>query len=84
VKEISGNDLTITEGTKTVTYKDVTLTIAAGAEIMRNGAAAALSDLKAGDHVMVSQSSEGTFVGAFDDSHQPPRHGHDGRPGDRP
>ncbi len=81
VKSVSGNDLTITEGTKTVTYKDVTISIADGATISRNGSTAQLSDLKAGDHVHVSQSSDGTDVHAFDDSHQPPRGpGHGGPP----
>src|SRR5262245_45727540 len=72
VKSVSGDQLTITEGTKTLTYKDVTLTIPGDATVSRNGAKASLSDLAAGDHVMVSRSSDGTFVGAFDSSHRPP------------
>jgi len=72
VKSVSGDQLTITEGTKTLKYKDVTLTIASDASVRRNGATAALSDLKAGDHVMVSQSSESTHVDAFDSQHRPP------------
>jgi hypothetical protein len=83
VKSVSGNDLTLTEGTKTVTYKDVTTTIADGATIMRNGKTAQLSDLKAGDHVHVSQSSDGTNVFAGDDSFRPP-HGGPGGPGGPP
>jgi hypothetical protein len=83
VKSVSGNDLTITEGTKTVTYKDVTITIADGATIMRNGKTAQLSDLQAGDHVHATQSSDGTVVLAGDDSFRPP-HGGPGGPGGPP
>lgn len=68
VKSVSGDDVTITEGTKTVTYKDVTISIPDGATIKRNGETAQLSDLKAGDHVHVEQSSDGTNVFAGDDS----------------
>jgi hypothetical protein len=71
VKSVSGNDVTITEGTGTVTYKDVTVTIASGAKVTRNGATAAVSDLKAGDNISVSSSSDGTTVFAFDSTHQP-------------
>jgi hypothetical protein len=87
VKSLSGNQLAITEGVKNVTYKDVTLTIPSNATVVRNFAKAQLSDLKVGDFVHVSQSSEGTFVLATDASHRPGR-GHfgpeDGRPGGRP
>src|SRR5439155_10824934 len=72
VKSVSGDQLTITEGTKALTYKDATVTIPGDATIRRNGAKAALGDLKAGDHVIVSRSSDGTFVGAFDSQHRPP------------
>jgi hypothetical protein len=72
VKSISGDEVTITEGTKTLTYKDATVTIPGDATARRNGSKAELGDLKAGDHVVVSRSSDGTFVGAFDSQHQPP------------
>ena len=87
VKSVSGDELTITEGTKTLTYKDVTLTIASDATVYRNGSKASLSDLKEGDHVLVSQSSDGTFVDAFDSEHRPPHPGPGGPGGphgDRP
>lgn len=71
VKSVSGQDLTITEGTKDVTYKDVTLTIADDATVVRNGKKATLADLKAGDHVGVTVSSAGTFVFAADDTFRP-------------
>jgi hypothetical protein len=84
VKSVSGDQLTITEsarkGSTTVTYKDATLTIPSDATIRRNGATASLGDLKAGDHVHVASSSDGTFVDAFDSSHRPPRHGPGGPP----
>src|SRR5437870_8035472 len=72
VKSVSGDQLTITEGTKALTYKDATVTIPGDATIRRNGAKPALGDLKAGDHVIVSRSSDGTFVGPFDSQHRPP------------
>ncbi len=72
VKSVSGDELTITEGTKAVPYKDVTVTIPSGATIMRNGKTAQLSDLKADDHVHVVSSSDGTVVFAADDSFRPP------------
>jgi hypothetical protein len=81
VKSVSGDQLTISEGTKTLTYKDVTITIASDATVYRNGAKASLSDLQAGDHVMVSRSSEGTSVDAFDAQHQPRPHPGMRRPG---
>lgn len=86
VKSVSGDQLTITEGTKTLTYKDVTVTIPSDATVYRNGSKAALSDLQAGDHVIVSRSSDGTFVGALDSKHRPPHPGdrHNGPPAGPP
>jgi hypothetical protein len=72
VKSVNGDQLTITEGTQSATYKDVTLTIPSGAKVRRNFADAQLSDLKAGDRVHVSSSPEGTFVLAVDANHQGP------------
>jgi len=62
VASVSGDQLTITEGTDKVPYKTVTLTIPSDATIIRNGQKASLSDFKAGDFVHVSQSSDGTLV----------------------
>jgi hypothetical protein len=85
VKSVSGSDLTITEAANGVTYKDVTVTIPSGATIVRNGATASLSDLKAGDHVDVRSSSDGTSVFAFDSSFVPPQGPRGGwRPGAPP
>jgi hypothetical protein len=69
---LSGDQLTITEGTKSATYKTVTLTIPAGATVRRNDAHASLSDLKSGDTVIVLQGPEGTAVDANDAQHQLP------------
>ncbi|MEA2429147.1 MAG: hypothetical protein QOF37_2775 [Thermoleophilaceae bacterium] len=71
LKSRSGNDVTITEGTQTQTYKDVTITVPSGATIYRNGAKASLDALKDGDFVRVAQSPEGTFVMARDASFRP-------------
>jgi hypothetical protein len=68
---LSGQDLAITEGTKSATYKTVTLTIPSDATVRRNGEKAQLSDLRSGDTVMVVQSPKGTFVNAFDAQHEP-------------
>jgi hypothetical protein len=81
VKSVTGDQLTITEGTKTVTYKDEAITVGSDATVYRNGAKAAIGDLKVGDHVHVSQSSDGTFVFAGDAAHRPGL-GHHGPGGD--
>lgn len=89
VKAVSGDELTITEGTTAVPYKDVTVTIPTGASIERNGKTATLADLKAGDDVHVSVSSDGTDVHAHDASFRPAggrggRGGHGGPGGPPP
>lgn len=82
VVSVFGSDVTIKEGTATVTYKTTTIAVPDGATIRRNGKTAALSDLKAGDHVHIEQSSDGTNVFAGDSSFVPPgpRDGHGGPP----
>jgi hypothetical protein len=72
-KSLSGDQLTITEGTQKATYKDQTLTIPASAKIYRNGASAHLSDLRSGDEVNVIQGPKGTMVDANDAQHQETR-----------
>jgi hypothetical protein len=69
---LSGEELTITEGTKSATYKTVTLTIPANATVRRNGEDAQLSDLKAGDEVLVVRSPDRTLVAAHDAQHPGP------------
>jgi hypothetical protein len=86
VTALSGNDITLHEGTKTVTYKDVTVTVPDGATVTRNDATAALSDIKVGDRVSISSSSEATQVRAHDSTFRPaggqrgPGGGHGGPP----
>jgi hypothetical protein len=69
---LSGDQLTITEGTKSATYKTVTIPIPANATVRRNEEKAQLTDLKAGDEVMVLQSPNGTVVAAHDAQHPGP------------
>jgi hypothetical protein len=81
---LSGEQLTITEGTKTATYKTVTLTIPSSATVYRNGEKATLSDIKSGDTVTVMQSPSGTVVNAFDAEHEPKLQIHKGGAGSGP
>jgi hypothetical protein len=67
---LSANQLAINEGTKTSTYKTVTLTIPSGATVRRNGLQAQLSDLRSGDEVTVVQSPPSTVVIAHDAKHE--------------
>ena len=69
--DASGDSLTIVEGTDSVTYKTVTLTIPAGATISLDAKTSQLSSLVAGDRVSVSSSSDGTTVFATDSSFAP-------------
>jgi hypothetical protein len=66
VKSVSGDQLTITEGTEQATYKTVSLDIPSDATVIRKGKKAELGDLQEGDQVHVSQSPENTFVFAAD------------------
>lgn len=66
VESVSGQQLTIKEGTRTATYKTVTLTIPANARVRDNGHSATLADLKAGQHVLVVQGPKHTRVSAHD------------------
>jgi hypothetical protein len=72
VQSVSGQELTIEEGTKTLKYKTVTLTIPAGATVRRDGKTAQLGDLQSGDHAIVIANSDGTtMVNAADSSFMP-------------
>jgi hypothetical protein len=66
VQSVSGPQLTLREGTKTSTYKTVTLTIPAGASVRDNRQAATLSDLKPGQRALVLQGPKRTLVVAHD------------------
>jgi hypothetical protein len=66
VDSVSGDQLTIKEGTRTATFKTLTLTIPADAKVRRNGEDAQLSDLQQGDVVAVTSIEGGkTLVKAF-------------------
>lgn len=73
VKSVDGDagTITIAEGTKSATYKTLTLSVPSGATIVRDGKKASLAEIKAEDHVSVSSSSEGTTVFAMDSSFRP-------------
>src|SRR3954447_14133923 len=64
VESVSGDQLTVKEGTRKATYKTITLTVPPSAKIRRNGDAASLSDLQAGDLVSVVTTGDKTFVKA--------------------
>jgi hypothetical protein len=65
VKSVSGQSLTLTEGTQTATYKDVTLTIPSDALIRTPGNDnASLSDLQTGWKAVVAQLPDKTVVAA--------------------
>jgi hypothetical protein len=87
VTAVSGSTITLHEGTASVAYKDVTVTVPDGATVTRNDATAALADIKVGDRVEISSSSEATVVRAFDPAFRPAGgRGHHGPcgPGDGP
>jgi len=62
VDSVNGQQLTLTEGTKTASYKTVTLTIPASARIRDNRKPATLSDLSPGQRVIVITAPKRTFV----------------------
>ena len=64
VTAVSGDQLTLQEGTATSTYKTVTLTIPATANVRDNGQKATLSDVKTGQQAAVVQLPQRTLVRA--------------------
>ena len=62
VQSVSGQQLTIREGTKNATYKTVTLTIPSSAKVRDNRQASTLSALTAGQRVSVVQAPKRTWV----------------------
>lgn len=62
VQSVSGQQLTITEGTRSHTYKAVTLTVPSDAIVRDDRQAAQLSDVKAGQRVLVVQGPKRTRV----------------------
>ena len=62
VQSVSGDSLTLREGTRNASYRTVTVTIPSGARVRNNGQTAALSSLTAGEHVGVLQGLAHTWV----------------------
>ena len=62
IQSVSGQQLTITEGTKKATYKTVTITIPNSAIVRDNRQATQLSALTAGERVVVVQGPQKTRV----------------------
>jgi hypothetical protein len=62
VQSVSGQQLTIREGTKKATYKDVTLTIPSNAKVRDNRRSSTLSALTAGQRVAVVEAPQRTWV----------------------
>jgi len=62
VQSVSGNTLTLREGTKKATYKTVTLTLPSNAKVRNNRQASTLSALKPGERVTVLQAPSRTTV----------------------
>jgi hypothetical protein len=70
LNSVDGTTVHIKEATDKATYKDdVGIDVGSNARVMRNGAKAQLSDLKAGDHVrVITGLPKGNIVIAFDDA----------------
>ena len=66
LKSVDGNTLTVTEGTDTEVYKTVDIDVGGSAKVHRNGKTAKVSDLKAGDFVLVAKDDSGYRVHAVD------------------
>jgi len=66
VQSVSGQQLTVADGTLKHTYKTVTLTIPANAKVRDNKQTAQLSDVKSGQIVVVIQGPAHTWVMAHD------------------
>lgn len=62
VSSVSGQQLTIAEGTKKATYRTVALTIPATARVRVNRQLGTLAGVKAGQRVMVIQAPQRTWV----------------------
>lgn len=62
VQSVSGQQLTIREGTKKATYKTVTVTIPSSAKVRDNRRASTMSALTAGQRVSVVQAPNRTWV----------------------
>ena len=62
VQSVSGRQLTLVEGTPKATYKTVTVTVPADAVVRDDRQKASLSDVKAGQRVLVLDAPQRTYV----------------------
>jgi hypothetical protein len=62
VQSVSGQQLTLAEGSRKATYKTVTLTIPAGALVRDNGRKSTLSSVTDGQRAVVVGGPKNTFV----------------------
>jgi hypothetical protein len=62
VQSVSGQQLTVKEGTKYATYKAITLTIPTNALVRDDGQRASLGNVKSGQRVIVVQAPMRTLV----------------------
>lgn len=62
VQSVNGQQLTLTEGTKTQTYKTVTLTIPTNAKVRDDKRLVSLGAVKPGQRAMVVQAPQHTWV----------------------
>lgn len=62
VQSVSGDSLTMREGTRNATYKMLTLSLPAGTVVRDNRARSSLSALRPGEHVLVVQGPQRALV----------------------
>jgi hypothetical protein len=62
VESVTGSTLRLREGTRTATYRTLSLTIPSSARVRNHGHRAALSSLTPGEHVFVAQGPVRTWV----------------------
>jgi hypothetical protein len=62
VRSVSGQQLTLAEGTKKATYKTISLTIPSSAVVRESGQKASLGDVKPGQRAIVVRAPKRTFV----------------------
>jgi len=66
VQSVSGQQLTLNDGTRKTTYKTVTLTIPSNARVRVNGKRSTLSEVKPGQRAFVVEGPRNTLVIARD------------------
>jgi hypothetical protein len=82
LESVSGDELTITEGTKSATYATPTITVPSDATVLLDGSSSTRAALPYGDRVTITQNSDGTSkVFATDASFAPRLGGGPGRRG---